>query len=329
MEGAVFGLYAAEALKDADGQLLVEPDDLIEKAVTGENGTCVFESDLPLGRYYVKEIQAPAGYVKNDEVFPLDAAYREGMAVIELEADFQNIPMKLTVTKTDITGNHKLEGAVLSILDVEGKVVETWKSGKEPHLIERIPTGDYILREETAPYGYRIATDVPFTVEETGEIQEVSMKDELVKGRIVIKKTDAVTGKALAGVTFEIRDKDGTVLETLVTDQDGHAESGELDLAMFADGDYQEDIRYFVAETKTVDGYLLDDTVHEVTLRYEGEVPELVEQVLELTNQPKDHGGSQPKTGDGANPWFYAGLGLAALAAGCRILWKKRKKDTE
>ena len=50
--------------------------------------------------------------------------------------------------KTDITGEHELNDAVLSIIDKEGHVVETWKSNGTPHYIERIPTGEYTLREE-------------------------------------------------------------------------------------------------------------------------------------------------------------------------------------
>lgn len=59
LEGAVFGLYAAEDIENADGKVVVAKDTLVEKAVTGKDGKCVFTSDLPLGQYYVKEIEAP------------------------------------------------------------------------------------------------------------------------------------------------------------------------------------------------------------------------------------------------------------------------------
>ena len=50
------------------------------------------------------------------------------------------------------------------------------------------------------------------------------MKDEQAVGKIVIEKTDKVTGKPIDGVVFEVRDKDGKVLDTLTTDKNGHAE---------------------------------------------------------------------------------------------------------
>ena len=45
-------------------------------------------------------------------------------------------------------------------------------------MIERLPVGKYTLREESAPYEYKVASDVTFEVKETAEIQKVSMKDE-------------------------------------------------------------------------------------------------------------------------------------------------------
>ena len=105
---------------------------------------------------------------------------------------------------------------------------------------------------------------------EGAEIQKVSMKDEQAVGKIVIEKTDKVTGKPIEGVVFEVRDKDGKVLDTLTTDKNGHAESKELPICTYnEDGTFKEDIHYTVVETKAADGYILDETAHDVTLRYE------------------------------------------------------------
>lgn len=322
LEGAVFGLYAAEDIVNADGKVVTKKDSLVGKAVTWKDGRCVFLNDLPLGRYCVKEMEAPKGYVLSEAVFNLDASYQgEYVKVIELEAAFENYPTKLEISKTDITGEHELDDAVLSIIDKDGHVVETWKSNGTPHYIERIPTGEYTLREETAPYGYKIAADVKFTVEDTKEIQKVSMKDEIVPGKILIEKTDKDTGKGIKGVEFEIRDEGGQVVETLVTDKDGHAESEELPIAVFRDGNYAEDIKYFVVETKAAEGYILDSTPHEVMLKYEGDAPDLVKYTLKLTNTPTEP--KLPQTGDNLNLWLIGGLGLVMMALGIVVLKKK------
>ncbi len=325
LEGAVFGLYAAEDIVNADGKAVVAKDTLVEKAVTGKDGKCVFTSDLPLGQYYVKEIKAPEGYVLGEDIFELDASYQgDDVKAIEFEAEFENYPTKLEISKTDITGEHELKDATLSISDKDGKVVEAWKSDGKPHMIDRIPVGEYILHEEAAPYGYKIANEVNFTVENTKEIQQVSMKDELVDGRIIIEKTDADTGSGIAGVEFEIRDKDGNIIETLVTDKNGYAESKELPIAIFKDGNFVENIVYYAAETKAAEGYILDSTPHEVVLQYDGDAPDIVEYILKLTNKPTEP--KLPQTGDNMSLWLYVGIGLAVIVVGGLAAKKEENK---
>lgn len=324
LEGAVFGLYAKEDIVNADGKVLQKKDTLIEKRVTDSNGKAFFLSDLPLGQYYVKEMQAPAGYVKSDEVFDVDASYQNSKTkVLEFVVEFENKPTRVEISKTDITGEHELKGAVLSVIDVNGKVVEKWICDGKPHMIERLPVGSYILREETAPYGYKIAKDVEFEVKETAEIQRVSMKDELVKGKIIIHKTDEATKKDIVGVIFEIRDKDGNVIETLVTDKNGNAESKDLPIAVFKEGKYQEDIVYYVVETKAADGYILDSTPYEVKLQYDDDAPEIVVYELSITNKPTEP--ELPQTGEKLNMWMFGGIGLAIIMGVFVLNDKKRR----
>ena len=65
-----------------------------------------------------------------------------------------------------------LRGATLTVLDKDGNVVDTWTSdAKEAHVIKKLVVGEtYTLREEFAPYGYLKATDIQFTVEDTGKV---------------------------------------------------------------------------------------------------------------------------------------------------------------
>ena len=70
---------------------------------------------------------------------------------IENTADIQKVqmfdePIKVLISKTDITTCEEIPGAKLTIFDKDGKVVRTWTSGKEPTYIEKLPIGDYVLR---------------------------------------------------------------------------------------------------------------------------------------------------------------------------------------
>ena len=84
---------------------------------------------------------------------------------------------KVKISKVDITTNEELPGAELVIKDTDGIEIERWISTSEPHYVEKLPAGDYVLTEITAPNGYKIAESINFAVLPTGEVQTVVMKD--------------------------------------------------------------------------------------------------------------------------------------------------------
>ena len=163
----------------------------LEVAVSSTDGKAEFVKDYPLGIFYAKEIKAPVGYVSSEKIVDYNAAYQgQDVKVVALSSDFENKPTKIAVKKTDVTTGVELSGATLTVLDKDGTVVDTWTSVKgEEHLIERLTVGEtYTLREEFAPYGYLIAEEVTFTVEDTAEIQKVEMKDDVPTGTLIINK---------------------------------------------------------------------------------------------------------------------------------------------
>ena len=292
--GAEFGLYAKEDIL-AHGEVAVKADTLLGKAVSNEDGKAVFELDLPFGSYYIKELAAPAGYVSSFETLEVTAKYQgQDVKVVKLESVFKNQPTKVTFKKSDITTGVELSGATLTVLDKDGNVVDTWKSVKgEEHLIERLTAGEtYTLREEMAPYGYLMAEEITFTVEDTAEIQKVEMKDDVPTGTLITNKKgefldkvsvlDSVGGwikhlfeyfsGSLKEVTFEvyaledIKAADGesedyykkdALVATITTDETGVAKLTDLPLG-----------KYYVKEKETANGYVLDGETREVDLTY-------------------------------------------------------------
>lgn len=258
--GAEFGLYAKNDM-EAPGTVIVKADTLLGKAVSGEDGKAVFTQDLPFGEYYIKELAAPNGYVSSDEVLEVKAEYQgQDVKVVQLSSVFKNQPTKVVVSKSDLTTGVELSGATLTVLDKDGNVVDTWKSVKgEQHMIERLTVGEtYTLREEIAPYGYLKAEEVTFTIEDTGEIQKVEMKDDVPTGTIIINKNGEFLDKvtALDSVGGWISHLFQYVTGSL-KDVTGIAKLSGLPLG-----------KYYVKEKATVDGFVLDNEAREIDLTY-------------------------------------------------------------
>jgi 5-hydroxyisourate hydrolase-like protein (transthyretin family) len=334
--GAVFGIYNKEDIK-AGERILVKADTLLQEITSDEKGLAVCTLDLPLGRYYVKELKAPEGFVSSEEILEFDATYQgQETESVELKARKTNHATKVRVRKTDLTGELEVPGAKLTIFDEQNQVVESWISEESPHDVEQLPVGTYILREEQAPKGYAIGSELSFHVLNTEEIQTVSMKNETVRGKVIIHKLDQDTKKPLKGVEFELSDEEGNILETLITDKDGYAESVLYEIAAFQNGIYEKDRIYELVETKTADGYELDKTRHKVVFPYQNDTTAVVELQLELTNkretvkresETSDKGNHEeaPKTGDTTNILFWALLLMGSCAC-ISAIWLGRKR---
>ena len=238
---------------------------------------------------------------------------------------------KVEISKKDITDSSEVPGAKLIILDKDGKKVESWTSTDKPHMVEKLPVGEYTLREEQAPDGYLIAEDVKFTVKDTGKIQKVKMKDAHPYGKLVIKKTDSTSKAALSGAEFELREKEsGKVVEKLVTDKTGTATSGKIPIATYKNGKVEKTVEYILVETKAPNGYELSSKKEEIRFEYKDGKTKVIEIVKEIKNTKSPSGstptGNSPKTGDSTNIWLPILLAVLSACGIGGVIWYKKKK---
>ena len=238
---------------------------------------------------------------------------------------------KVEISKKDITDSSEVSGAKLIILDKDGKKVESWTSTDKPHMVEKLPVGEYTLREEQAPDGYLIAEDVKFTVKDTGKVQKVKMKDAHPYGKLVIKKTDSTSKAALSGAEFELREKEsGKVVEKLVTDKTGTATSGKLPIATYKNGKVEKTVEYILVETKAPNGYELSSKKEEIRFEYKDGKTKVIEIVKEIKNTKSPSGstptGNSPKTGDSTNIWLPILLAVLSACGIGGVIWYKKKK---
>lgn len=238
---------------------------------------------------------------------------------------------KVEISKKDITDSSEVPGAKLIILDKDGKKVESWTSKDKPHMVEKLPVGEYTLREEQAPDGYLIAEDVKFTVKDTGKVQKVKMKDAHPYGKLVIKKTDSTSKAALPGAEFELREKEsGKVVEKLVTDKTGTATSGKIPIATYKNGKVEKTVEYILVETKAPNGYELSSKKEEIRFEYKDGKTKVIEIVKEIKNTKSPSGstptGNSPKTGDSTNIWLPILLAVLSACGIGGVIWYKKKK---
>ena len=180
IEGAVFGLYAAEDLYGyaVSGDRVVthysdpyiKKDQLLEALASDEQGLAVFRADVPNGRYYVKELQPAPGYLENPAIYEFDASYtgEQGDEVLVFEQEVLNTAARIQVSKQDLTNGQEIPGATLRIVEKEtGKIVDTWISEEIPHTVSGLRLSGteeyrYLLQETLPAPGYVTAEEIEF-----------------------------------------------------------------------------------------------------------------------------------------------------------------------
>ena len=165
LEGVTFGLFDAEVTEFTE-------ETAIEVTSSNEAGEFTFEA--PYGNYQVAELETVPGYVTKKESIAVELDKTD----VDLE-DIANSQTVVHFSKVDAETGEELPGAVLELYTPDGSLLDTWETTEIPHVVPGLPVGEgYVLREVTAPEGFEVAEDVTFNVEDTTEIQTITMEDE-------------------------------------------------------------------------------------------------------------------------------------------------------
>jgi uncharacterized surface anchored protein len=264
---------------------------------------------IPFDTYLLVQRSAPAGF---EPIQPLLVAVAEDGTTYSYLLQNGTIQTPLKIIKVDSeTGQQVPYPASWRIIDtLTGKPIamtthypteqtfDVFTSDNEGRLTlpELLPWGSFELREISAPasggIGYIInPVNVVFTTEAGHDWDnplEVFFADAPAKGRIEIIKSDSISGNVIEGTTYVIkavgniytldgtlRAKDGDIVDTITTDENGLALSKDLYL-----GHYQ------VVEAISPQGFALDTTYRDVVLEYLDQTVAIVTETLELTDAP-------------------------------------------
>lgn len=307
-----FEVRAKSDIVTLDGTVRATAGELVDTVKTDSTGKGQTK-DLFLGIYTITETVAPAGYTLDTEPHDAVIAYKDQHTAIVFSTEsVANTAQKgvISVTKTDAESGKPIlkAGAVFEIKALEDiytgdgtlratadEIVDTIETDETGIAESRaLYLGKYEVYETLAPEGYLLTDETkqvelvygnqtePLVYEMTG------LANTPVKGKISIHKEDSDLDEPLANVEYEIRAKEdivtgdgevhhkaGDVIETIITDESGNAESGKLYLG-----------EYVVVETVQPNGYELDETEYPVSLRYADQYTEIVHDGLTLYNTP-------------------------------------------
>ena len=302
-----FELRAAEDIIDpADGSTLTAKGDIAKNVYGTEVGSIALNADgtasvtdLPMGKYTLKETAVPAGVVLDSTEREVefkqedtDAQHKTYKVVFADDAEITdwkdkskvqtandaivNKVTKVEISKKTVTGDDELEGATLTVKDSNGDVVLdkdgnelTWVSGYHPHKIEVLHINEaYTLEETVAADGYVKATSIEFKVNEDGSVTPVTMIDKMV----TVSKVD-MGGKEVKGAEMSVTDTDGNVIDSWTSDGTEHKVNG-----------LEEGKKYILNENTAPAGYVKATSIpFEVSGADENGVK--VDQAIDMTDK--------------------------------------------
>lgn len=296
LSGAVFQVIASEDIVTLDGTVHANAGDVVAEITTDENGYA--ETDLLyLGKYEIKEVQAPYGYVRNSESQFVELTYAgQEIAVLDtVNASFVNDYQSVEISLSKVMENDELFGignnneylsvrfglfaaediqaADGTVIPADGLISEiSLDENMTAVIAEKIPFGKYYVQEIATDEHYVLNGEKYLvTFEYMGqEVTTVSIDcgqfvNELKRGKvegIKVNESDEPLENALFGLfavdTAEFTSENAYM--TAVSDENGYFEFDEIP--------YGE---YVVHEIEAPTGYILSDESYPVTVCEDGE----------------------------------------------------------
>lgn len=275
LSGIQFKLTAKEDIIDmADGSKFYTKGQEVGTYNLTKEGKLTIDN-LPMGTYELQEIKTLDGLVLNNKNYEVKFVKVDDITKVYTEnRKISNDTTIFEFSKTDITGETELEGAKLTVLDGD-KVVDTWISSDKTHKIEGLVAGkEYTLREEIAPNTYVKATDIKFKVENTKDVQKVTMIDKIVE----LTKTD-IGGEEVEGAKIQVLDGE-RIVDEWTSGKEAHKING-----------LEEGKTYILHEEVAPDGYVkATDVEFTVTTDKETQHEKLVNKIVKVSKTDLTNG---------------------------------------
>ena len=354
-----FGLYTDEDLKASNGTVIPE-NGLIEIVTCDEKGKATFKTDLPIGKYYVKEISTGNHYILSDKKYPIVFEYAgQDTATVHISVN-DGEPIINSIIYGTIKGlkidretGENIAGALFGLFNAEEKeftektAILTSESNEDGiFTFDNVPYGEYIVRELKPAEGYLPNEEnYQATVSEDEEVIEITVKNDKTPE---LGTTATIDGKKEFTVNGDITIDDVVSYKHLKAGKEYTVSGVLIDKStgkpFLVDAKEVRSEVTFTPETAdgevtvsfTFDGSVItketEIVVFETLYREGTEIAvhadiEDENQTVTIHPQPEPE---KPQTGDNSNLGFY--IGLASVAVGGLIAFliiKFKKKDED
>ena len=263
--GIIFGLYAAEDIKAANGRTVIPAGSLMEVITFDKSGKTEIKTDLPFGKFYVQELQTTDGYVLDDTKYDVIFEYAgQDTATVTIDVNGGE-PIENKLMRGDLRIIKIFEECETTIPNIPFTIVGKTTVGTTVTIeavtnengeifLENLLVGDYTVTELDSPLsiGYVLSEPQTLTVA-ADEIAEMTIENKLQRGDLKIIKTFENVSVPIAGVKFTVTGVSVTGIEfngEFFTD-----ENGEILIEGLPIGEYKVQE---IASDLTV-GYVLSD----------------------------------------------------------------------
>lgn len=214
-------------------------------------------SNLEAGTYILKETVVPTGYTGfTNQTIIVNETSEKNIVVNNTPVPPTEVG-SVSILKTD--GTNPLAGAVLRLETTGGTLIEQWTSDTNPHVINDLQVGTYVLREVSAPSGYRVAETVNVQVT-LNNVTSVSFVNS--RTSVTINKTNG--SGPLAGARLQVLNSQNQVVDEWTTDATGKHTITGLPVGT-----------YTVKEVEAPEGYVIPENGTRFTISPSADTPDV------------------------------------------------------
>lgn len=269
-------------------EVLDENKKRIETIITNKEGYTI-TSELPIGKYYLKEVKTNNKYILNQELIEVQIKNEQ---ITTLNVENQKKKGQIEIYKVDKGNNEiKLKNVEFELFDKNHNIIEKLITNEKGYAItKKLPIGEYYIKEVKTNENY-ILDDEEIKVEvKYEEIQTLNLENEKIKGQIKIIKiseddnliNENKKGAPLENVEFEIRKENGEFVEKITTNKEGIAISSNLEKGT-----------YIIKETKAHEDYKITDKEFKIQIEHHQSIEEIT--ITNISKEPEKP--KLPRTG--------------------------------